>query len=551
MAGYTAHVDTFARDHLPPREQWPDLIFTLPELRYPDRLNAAVELLDRHVREGRGGRTALISPTATWSYAELQERVNRIARVLADDFGLLPGERVLLRSANNPMMAALHFAVLKAGGIVVATMPLLRARELGYIIAKARIRLAVSDARLADEIEKARAEAELDALYFGTEAADGLEARMNRASTDFRAVDTAAEDVCLIAFTSGTTGVPKGTMHFHRDLLAVCDTYGAHVLRPEPDDRFIGSPPLAFTFGLGGLVLFPFRVGAASVLLEKATPDDLLPAFETFRASVCFTAPTGYRAMLGKLDAFDLASLRTCVSAGEALSKAIAQRVRPALGCPILDGLGSTEVGQTFVSNTLAEQRDGTIGRALPPYEVAVRGPSGEDQPAGQTGTLWVRGPTVLLEYLDRPDATAAVKVGDWLCTGDRAVIEPDGFVRHEGRVDDMEIVGGINIGPLEIEALLAGHPAVSEVAVAGVRDELGASRLEAFVVLGRGTGSAADVAEELVALARERLAPHKVPRAVRFVDALPRTPTGKLRRFILRSGEWPPKAAGPDEEGR
>jgi fatty acid CoA ligase FadD22 len=296
-----------------------------------------------------------------------------------------------------------------------------------------------------------------------------------------------------------------------------------------------------FAYGLGNSLFFTLLAGCRAVLHPgPPRPDDVAALARRHRVTLLFSVPTLYARLIGCADRGAWASARAAVSAGETLTPALAQRVRQAFGCPILDGLGSTEVGQTFVSNTLAEQRDGTIGRVLPPYEVAVRGPSGAQLPPGEAGTLWVRGPTVLLEYLGRPAATAAVKVEGWLCTGDRAVIEPDGFVRHQGRVDDMEIVGGVNVGPLEIEAVLAGHPAVTEVAVAGVRDELGASRLEAFVVLAPGAASPAEVAAELVAFARERLAPHKVPRAVRFVDALPRTPTGKLRRFILRSGRWP-----------
>ena len=547
MAGYTAHVDTFARDHLPPREQWPDLIFTLPELRYPDRLNAAAELLDRHVREGRGGRTALISPTATWSYAELQERVNRIARVLADDFGLLPGERVLLRSANNPMMAALHFAVLKAGGVVVATMPLLRARELGYIIAKARIRLAVSDARLADEIEKARAEAELDVLYFGTEAADGLEARMNRASTDFRAADTAAEDVCLIAFTSGTTGVPKGTMHFHRDLLAVCDTYGAHVLRPEPDDRFIGSPPLAFTFGLGGLVLFPFRVGAASVLLEKATPDDLLPAFETFRASVCFTAPTGYRAMLGKLDAFDLASLRTCVSAGEALSKATWEAWHAKTGIRILDGIGSTEMLHIFIGAPADAIRPGATGLPVPGYEAKVIDEHGRALPPGRMGRLAVRGPTGC-RYLADERQRNYVQDG-WNVTGDTYVMDEDGYFWYQARSDDMIVSAGYNIAGPEVETALLTHPAVAECGVVGAPDEERGQVVKAYVVAHPDFEPGPALAKALQEHVKAAIAPYKYPRAVEFMPSLPRTETGKLKRYELRRlAEAAARSARPAE---
>ncbi|HYY84743.1 MAG TPA: AMP-binding protein, partial [Beijerinckiaceae bacterium] len=321
---YTAHLDTFARDSLPPKEQWPDLLFRLPELQYPEQLNCAAALLDRWVEEGRGDAPAIFSAAERLTYRALQERVNRIANVLVRDLGLVPGNRVLLRSANNPMMVAAYLAVLKAGGVVVATMPLLRAREIAYPLRKAKVQFALCDHRLADDMEKARPLAPdfLRVVYWGAGDADSLETLMARASPQFSTVQTAADDVCLIAFTSGTTGEPKGTMHFHRDMLAVCDTYGAHVLRPGPDDRFIASPPIAFTYGLGGIVLFPFRVGASTILIEKAAPDDLLAAIAEHRATTCFTAPTAYRAMLAKLDAHDVSSLRACVSAGEALPKA-------------------------------------------------------------------------------------------------------------------------------------------------------------------------------------------------------------------------------------
>ena len=535
MAGYTAHVDTFARDHLPPREQWPDLVFSLPELRYPDRLNAAVELIDRHVREGRGERTALVSPADRWSYAELLERVNRIARVLVDDFGLVPGERVLLRAANNPMMAALHFAVLKAGGIVVATMPLLRAQELRYIIAKARIRIAVSDARLMDEIEKARAAAPgLDhVLAFGSGRPDGLEARMSRASTDFRAVDTAAEDVGLIAFTSGTTGVPKGTMHFHRDLLAVCDTYGAHVLRPEPDDRVIGSPPLAFTFGLGGLVLFPFRVGAASVLLERAAPDDLLPAFETYRPSICFTAPTGYRAMLGKLDSFDVSSLRTCVSAGEALSRATWEAWFAKTGIRILDGIGSTEMLHIFIGAPVEAIRPGATGLAVPGYEAKVIDERGQALPPGRMGRLAVRGPTGCRYLADERQRTY-VQDG-WNVTGDTYVMDEDGYFWYQARSDDMIVSAGYNIAGPEVEAALLTHPAVAECGVVGAPDDERGQIVQAYVVAHPDFEPGPALAKTLQEHVKAAIAPYKYPRAVTFMPSLPRTGTGKLKRYELR----------------
>src|SRR5579863_8272638 len=314
----SAHVDTFARDHLPAPEQWPGFLFTVPEVHYPDRLNCVSAFVDDWVAAGHGSADCLISPSETLSYAGLAERVNRIANVLTRDLGMVPGNRVLLRGPNSPMMVAAYFAVIKAGGIVVATMPLLRAKEIAFPITKAEIRLALCDVRLADELEKARPLAPLldRIVYWGSGAADSLEALMMKPGYErFTACDTASDDVCLIAFTSGTTGVPKGTMHFHRDMLAICDTFGKYVLRANRDDRFIGSPPIAFTFGLGGLVLFPLRAGAAAILLEKASPDDLLPAIGNLRASVCFTAPTAFRAMVAKLAGHDLSSLRKCVSA--------------------------------------------------------------------------------------------------------------------------------------------------------------------------------------------------------------------------------------------
>src|SRR4029077_2063138 len=321
----SAHLDSFARDNLPPRAQWPDFLFGLPELNYPDRINCAVELLDRRIEAGGGGRPCLISPSENLSYAQLAERVNRIANVLTRDLGLLPGHRVLLRGPNSPMMVAAYLAVIKAGGVVVATMPLLRAKEIAYPIAKARIRVALCDHRLDEEMEKARAvTGSLErVVYWGSDTAETLETLMAKPGYEtFAACDTASDDVCLIGFTSGTTGEPKGTMHFHRDILATCDSYGRHVLRPGASDRFIGSPPIAFTFGLGGLVLFPLRVGASSVLLERSTPDDLATAIALWQPTILFTAPTAYRAMLAKVGQHDISSLRKCVSAGEALPKA-------------------------------------------------------------------------------------------------------------------------------------------------------------------------------------------------------------------------------------
>src|SRR5579883_2735364 len=320
----SAHVDSFARDHLPAPEQLPDFVFDLPELRYPNRLNCVTAFVDDWLSSA-GDRPCLVSPTESLSYADLAERVNRIANVLTRDLGMVPGNRVLLRGPNSPMMVAAYFGVIKAGGVVVATMPLLRAKEIAFPLNKAEIRLALCDARLADEMEKARplAPALERIVYWRDNKAGSLEALMMKPGYErFAACDTASDDVCLIAFTSGTTGVPKGTMHFHRDMLAICDTYGQHVLRAAPEDVFIGSAPIAFTFGLGAVVLFPLRIGASTLLLEQPSPERLLDLIRTGRPTVCFTAPTAYRAMLHMMRPGDTRALRICVSAGESLPKA-------------------------------------------------------------------------------------------------------------------------------------------------------------------------------------------------------------------------------------
>src|ERR1700738_2630947 len=355
----SGHLDTFARDSLPPREQWPDFLFDLPERRNPDRMNCVVELLGRRVDSRQGDRPCLIDAAQSLSYAELSERVNRIAGVLTRELGLVPGNRVLLRGPNSPTMVAAYLGVIKAGGIAVATMPLLRAKEIAYPVTKARIDLALCDHRLAQEMEKARTLAPRlrRVVYWGNEGGDSLEAMMARSETTFTACDTASDDVCLIAFTSGHTGEAKGNMHFDRDMLATCDTYGRFVLEAKPSDRFIGSPPLAFTFGLGGLVLFPLRVGASSILLEKAAPDDLLAGIGQFGATISFTAPTHYRAMLGNLAGHDVSTLRKCVSAGEALPKATFEAWLAATGIKILDGIGATEMLHIFIGSPDRENR--------------------------------------------------------------------------------------------------------------------------------------------------------------------------------------------------
>jgi 2-aminobenzoate-CoA ligase len=532
---HSAHRDGFARDHLPPRESWPEFLFTRPELEYPERLNCIDAFLDAHIRDGRGDRSCLITPREQWSYTDLHEKVNRIANVLVNKLGLVPGERVLLRSANNAMMVAAYFAVIKAGGIVVATMPMLRAREIAYPLEKARIAIALCDTTLREEMDKAAADAAhlRHCVTWGGDADDGLEAMMAGESPEFETCDTAADDVCLIAFTSGTTGVPKGTMHFHRDMLAICDAYARNILCATPEDRFIGSPPLAFTFGLGGIVLFPLHIGASAVLLEKAGPNELAPAIEKYRASVCFTAPTAYRAMLDKREEHDLSSLRKCVSAGEPLPKATFEAWKATTGLSLMDGIGATEMLHIFIAAREDEIRPGATGKPVPGYEAKVIGPDGEDLPAGTVGRLAVRGPTGC-RYLDDPRQAQYV-INGWNVTGDSYLIDEDGYFWYQARNDDMIVSSGYNIAGPEVEAALLSHAAVAETGVVGAPDAERGMVVRAYIVLREGWEPGPELAKALQDHVKAEIAPYKYPRRIDFVEALPKTQTGKLQRFALR----------------
>jgi 2-aminobenzoate-CoA ligase len=528
-------MDSFARDNLPPRELWPTFLLERPEFQYPERLNCAVDFLDRWVAEGQGDRPCLISPAGTLTYRQLQEQVNRIGNVLVHRLGFVPGARVLLRSANSPMMVAAYLAVLKAGGVVVATMPLLRAKEIAYPLTKARIAIALCDHRLSEEMERAKAMAPdlQHVVYWGSGGPDSLEALMREASTDFQAVDTAADDVCLIGFTSGTTGEPKGTMHFHRDMLAICDGYARNVLQTKPDDRFIGSPPLAFTFGLGGIVLFPLRIGASTVLLEKAGPDDLLPAIAQYRATVCFTAPTAYRAMLAKLEGVDISSLRKCVSAGEALPKGTFEAWQANTGLKLMDGIGATEMLHIFIASPEDAIRPGATGRPVPGYEAKIIDEAGRTLPPGQVGRLAVRGPTGCRYLAD--ERQRRYVLDGWNVTGDAYVMDEDGYFWYQARADDMIISSGYNIAGPEVEAALLTHPAVAECGVVGAPDEGRGMVVKAYVVLHPGHAPSPDLTKMLQDHVKAEIAPYKYPRIIECVDALPRTQTGKLQRFALR----------------
>ncbi len=537
----TAHTDTFARDHLPPAHLQPEFIFELPELRFPSTLNCATDLLDRWITNGQGDRVCLRAPGGVvWTYSHLQREANRIAHVLVRDMGLVPGNRVLLRAPNNPMMVACWFAVMKAGGISVATMPLLRAKELTQIIAKARITHALCDLSLAGELNSAAATAATlsHIRFFHDASGAGLEAAMARESDVFDNLATAADDTCMLAFTSGTTGAPKATMHFHRDVMAACACWPKYVLKASADDVFIGSPPLAFTFGLGGLVLFPMSIGASTVLLEKASPPALLEAIVAHRATVLVTAPTSYRAMAEPartmaLSAAKGGSLRKCVSAGEALPASTRALWKDATGIEMIDGIGSTELLHIFISADEAHARPGATGTVVPGYRAQVVDNSGKPLPPGTLGRLAVKGPTGC-RYLDDPRQANYVQDG-WNFTGDAYTMDADGYFHFSARTDDMIISAGYNIGAPEVEDALMAHPKVAECAVIGVADEERGQIVKAFVVLRAGHEASDAVARELQEFVKQTIAPYKYPRAVEFRSQLPRTETGKLQRFRLR----------------
>lgn len=528
----SAHADTFCRDNLPAPELWPELEFTLPELSYPSRLNAADELLHATIAAGGAGRRCLLSPTETWTYGNVAERAAQIASVLTEDLGLIPGNRVLLRGPNNPWLAACWLGVLKAGGVAVATMPMLRAMELSSIGAIASVRLALCDHRFTADLREAAIPGLRIVEFGGTDPAD-LTKLVASKPTEFASVQTAADDVAMIAFTSGTTGKPKAAMHFHRDLLAATDAFSGHVLQPVPDDVFAGTPPLAFTFGLGALLLFPLRVGAASLLLAKATPAELADAIAAYDVTVLSTAPTAYRAMLAAGKAPQLRGLRLPVSAGEHLPRSTWQAFHDATGVKIIDGIGSTEMLHIFIAAAGNDIRPGSTGLAVPGYTAAVLDHDGKPLPDGEPGRLAVKGPTGCT-YLNDERQRDYVRDG-WNITGDTYVRDEDGYFWYQARSDDMIISGGYNIAGPEIEEVLLSHPDVAECGVVGAPDEARGQIVTAYVVLASGVVGDADKARELQDLVKQRIAPYKYPRAVEFVTTLPRTNTGKLQRFRLR----------------
>lgn len=531
----SAHVDTFCRDNLPPVADWPDFLLSEAGLDYAARLNCATELLDRVVERLGADRPCLRAPGAEpWTYGRLQREVNRVANVLCDRYSLVPGNRVLLRGPNNPWLVACWLAVLKAGAVAVTTVPLLRSGELSTVAEIAQVNLALCDHRFVEDLDAADL-GDAAVVPYGGDGDGDLTTLAAGASDAFEAVDTAADDVALLAFTSGTTGRPKATMHFHRDVLAIADTFGEHVVRLGPDDVVTGTPPLAFTFGLGGLVVFPMRVGASMLLLEKVTPMGLADAIETYQATACFTAPTAYKAMIAGGSAGKLRTLRRAVSAGEHLPESTWRAFYAETGVRLIDGIGSTEMLHVFISAADDDIRPGSTGRAVPGYQAVILGDDDQPVPPGTPGRLAVKGPTGC-RYLADPRQARYVHDG-WNLTGDVFVQDEDGYFYYQARNDDMIVSSGYNIAGPEVEQALLAHPAVAECAVVGVPDADRGQLVKAFVVLAGGVPADEATTRELQDFVKRTIAPYKYPRAIEFIPALPRTTTGKVQRYVLRQG--------------
>lgn len=536
MLDRSGHVDSFARDNLPDPAAWPDLL--LEGFTYPERLNVGVELTDKMVEKGLGDRTALIGNGRRRTYKELADWTNKLAAAMVENLGIKPGNRVLIRSANNPAMVACWLAATKAGAVVVNTMPMLRAGELGAIVDKAEISHALCDTRLMDEMTGCAKTSKFLKTVVGFDGTSNHDAELDRLALEkpvqFEAVDTAQDDVALLGFTSGTTGDPKATMHFHRDLLIIADGYGREILQVTPEDVFIGSPPLAFTFGLGGLAIFPLRFGAAATLLEAASPPNMIEIIEKFKATVCFTAPTAYRAMLQAMEeGADLSSLRAAVSAGETLPAPVYHDWEAKTGKPMLDGIGATEMLHIFISNRFDDHKAACTGKPVTGYEAKIVDADGVEVPRGEVGRLAVRGPTGCRYLADKRQGVYVE--GGWNITGDSFSMDEEGYLYFAARNDDMIISSGYNIAGPEVEAALMSHPAVSECGVVAAPDEARGSVVQAHIVLADGFVGDATLVKALQDHVKATIAPFKYPRDIRFIDALPKTATGKIQRFALR----------------
>jgi len=536
MLGPTAHVDTFARDGLPKQEDWPD--FLLDGFDYPEYLNVAVELTDAQVDKGFGDNIALIGNGRQRTYKELADWTNRLARTLVEDLGVKPGNRVMIRSANNPAMVACWLAVTKAGAVAVNTMPMLRASELTKIVNKAEITHALCDTRLMDELALCAKNSPFLKTVVGFDGTSNHDAELDRRALQkpvrFDAIKTGRDDVALLGFTSGTTGEPKATMHFHRDLLIIADGYAKDVLGVTPDDVFVGSPPLAFTFGLGGLAVFPLRFGATATLLENASPPNMMEIIQHYKATVCFTAPTAYRVMLQAMEqGADLSSLRAAVSAGDTLPAPVYEDWHNKTGKPMLDGIGATEMLHIFLSNRFDDHRPACTGKPVAGYEAKIIDDDGNELPAGVAGRLAVRGPTGC-RYLNDDRQGSYVQNG-WNVTGDSFVKDEDGYFHFAARTDDMIVSAGYNIAGPEVEAALLTHEAVAECAVVAAPDKQRGSIVEAHIVLAAGFDPSEDMCKALQDHVKATIAPYKYPRSIRFHTTLPKTPTGKIQRYVLR----------------
>ena len=526
----SAHVDTFCRDNLPPQSQWPEFLFELPSLQYPERLNCATALLDDTVATLGADRPCLRTATEIWTYGDLLRRSNQIARVLVEDFGVVPGNRVLLRGSNNPWIVACWFAVVKAGAVVVTTMPLLREPELRKLIAITTPTVTITDSALAKDLLDAADT--IPVITCGADESTDLRVRASSKLDTFENVDTAADDVVLLAPTSGTTGVPKATMHFHRDVLANADTFSKYIVKPDSEDIFTGTPPLAFTFGLGGLVIFPMRVGASTLLIERATPSELADALVHHRVSILFTAPTAYRAMLREGKETALQGVRRLISAGEHLPESVWQEVKERTGKSIIDGIGGTEMLHVFISAADDDIKPGSTGRAVPGYLAEIHDIDGEPVPDGTAGLLAVKGPTGC-RYLSDPRQLSYVRNG-WNMTGDNYIRDAEGYFWYQARSDDMIVSSGYNIAAPEVEWAIDQHPDVLESGVIGLPDDERGMIVHAIVVLVPGVPRDDAKIKELQNFVKQTAAPYKYPRGITFVDELPKTPSGKLQRFRL-----------------
>jgi len=525
--------DNFAHDNLPSPDLQPDYKFLdLPQFQHPEMLNCVDRLLDQHVREGRGGNPCLRTFDFTWTYQDLYEKANQIAHVLVDDLGLKSGNRVLIRSANNPMMVACWFAVIKAGGIVVATMPLLRSKELTTIIDCAEISHAFCDGELIEEMNLVKSDFLKEVCCYNNCQLEGLMASKPKTFTNYH---SKSDSVALIGFTSGTTGLPKMTAHYHADILNICEAFPQYSLQPTENDIFAGSPPLGFTFGLGGLVLFPMYFGASTFLIEKPSPDLLLQAIQNHKVTICFTAPTAWRVITTKVGEYDISSLRKCVSAGETLPMKVWEDWYNATGLKIIDGIGSTEMLHIFVSSKEENMKPGATGVAITGYEARVIDADGNEVPANEPGRLAVRGITGC-KYLNREDKQREYVENGWNITGDIFRQDEDGYFWFVARGDDMIISSGYNIAAIEVESVLLTHPEILECAVVGLPDENRGMLVCSYIVLKEQEKACDVLSKQIQDWFKEVAAPYKYPREIRFVDVLPKTETGKIQRFKLKN---------------